>query len=137
MNYHGERIELGEIDFQIDRLRPPAITCFSHFDAPTQRVVGFVCGPTAVTDDESDGSELLLPWDRTAVSPLAMTALTRGLLSGGDLPAYMVPHFWIPLSRRPVTVSGKTDRSRLRRLMQGLSAAQWADREVLAMDSSG
>ncbi|SMR54337.1 unnamed protein product [Zymoseptoria tritici ST99CH_3D1] len=122
MNYHGERIELGEINFHLERGRPPGVSaCFSDFDVQSQTVVGFLCTKDTA---ETQPQELVLSWSRAGVSRCAMEHLSRDLVRKGDLPPYMVPHLWIPIRHRPLTISGKTDRTRLRSIVRNLSTKQ-------------
>lgn len=126
MNYHGERIELGEIDYYLDRCRPTKdLDCFADFDQSSQTVVGFVCGSVKGTS----GPELI-SWSEAVTTKSTASRMTEQLKNNGELPEYMVPHFWLPISRRPLTASGKTDRSCLRQLMQSLSSEQWSDCDV-------
>jgi len=130
MNYHGERIELGEIDYYLNQLLPGHIyDCFSDFDASTQTVVGFFAGGRTRMHS-SNASTCLMKWDESAVSKSCLIALTAKISANGDLPDYMVPHIWLPIRSRPLTISGKTDRASLRRLIEKLSPAQWREYSV-------
>lgn len=127
MNYHGERIELGEIDFYINQYRPsPSLDCFSDFDGLGQKVVGFVCG----TREDSKSPELLSSWEQAVVSKSTACRMTERLMGDGNLPEYMVPRFWVAIKRRPLTASGKTDRSCLKQLMRSMTTRQWLLYEV-------
>ncbi|KAM0718451.1 hypothetical protein Q7P37_005521 [Cladosporium fusiforme] len=122
MNYHGERVELGEIDFHIDQCRPSkSLDCFSDFDEPTQTIVGFICG----TNMDTTHPDLLTTWDKSPMTKSAAAQMTERLIRNGNLPEYMVPHFWLPIQHRPLTASGKTDRTRLRQLLQSMTSDQW------------
>jgi aryl carrier-like protein len=43
------------------------------------------------------------------------------------LPAYMIPHRWVPISQIPYNSSGKTDYRKLEELMNGMSNAKFAE----------
>ena len=126
MNYHGERIELGEIGFYIDQSGlPSAKNCFSDFDGDSQTVMGFVCGVSASSRDS-----LLLNWEMSPVSKTDLGLLRKAMMSSGELSEYMVPEIWLPIAYRPSTASGKTDRTRTRQLMRSLSLEQRQDFDV-------
>lgn len=137
INYHGERIELGEIDFYLDQhRRPEAEAYFSDFHWPSQTVVGFVCGGSA--QEHTGNGDILgsrdackpLCWDQAIVPKSALKDMVEALVCKGELPTYMIPHFWIPIRHRPLTLSGKTDRNGLRRMMESLSRPQWSEYAV-------
>lgn len=126
MNYHGERIELGEIHYYLDKCRPTKdLDCFTDFDQSSQTVVGFMCGSV-----KGSFSPELISWSEAAATKSIVSRMTEQLKNDGELPEYMVPHFWLPISRRPLNASGKTDRSCLRQLMRSLSTKQWSDCDV-------
>ncbi|PPJ51482.1 hypothetical protein CBER1_09222 [Cercospora berteroae] len=130
MNFHGERVELGEIDYHLEQCRPAGVLdCFADFDEGRQIVIGFASG-TRTTRTNSQPGDLVLGWNDTVFGKGKMAALTETLLSDGQLPDYMVPRYWIPIKRRPLTASGKTDRSLLRTLVRGFDAARWEEFEV-------
>jgi amino acid adenylation domain-containing protein len=124
MNRYGERVELGEIDFHIDQVRPPHIAdCFVDFHAESRTIVGFVCG----SKQNHTRDTLLLPWDQSMVDKKMMSEASESLLKQGELSDYMVPQTWLPITSRPLTASNKTDRLVLRQMMEALSEAQWKE----------
>ena len=127
MNRYGERIELGEIDFHIERNRPPHVAdSFVDFHAESRAIVGFVCG----SKQNLTAGISLLPWDQSVVDKKTMSELSEKLLKQGELSDYMVPNTWLPITSRTLTVSNKTDRLVLRQMMEDLSEAQQKEYRV-------
>jgi acyl-coenzyme A synthetase/AMP-(fatty) acid ligase len=131
MSVHGERIELGEIDYHISRLEWPSnADCLAEFDADEQRIVGFVCtrsgGPT-----ETNKSVEILPWRESSVSKDVVAQRMQQLLDGGDLAPNMVPNWWFPVPFRPLTISHKTNRLELRALLKELTPDAWEGYRVI------
>lgn len=133
MNFHGERLELGEIDHHLTRCRPAEILdCFAEFDEARQVVIGFMSS-SRVSRNHVERHDLILAWpEATPITKHAMAQFTEDLFSdpGGELLAHMIPRYWVPIRARPLTASGKTDRSLLRRLVREMSMAQWKEFEV-------
>lgn len=88
INYHGERIELGEIDYCLDQLRPAESSdCFSDFDDSSQTIVGFVCGPKTKMRGAGHEDPTIL-WSESGVSKASMAHLTNECLRQGKLAPY-------------------------------------------------
>lgn len=131
MNFHGERIELGEIDYHLERNPPEGVQdCFAEYDEARQIIIGFFSGIRESQIQSWQQEDLVSSWNSAAVGKDVMTDFTEKLLSDGDLPDYMVPRYWIPIKRRPLTASGKTDRALLRKLIRETDATRWAEFEV-------
>lgn len=113
----GQRVELGEIEHAIMAsmpetkhitvdavvLPPQTLVAFLHMDAPNAKK-----------------AQLFMPLDTKMQDQL------RGLENtlSKTLPIYMVPGLYIPITRIPMTISGKVDRIALRRAVSGLSTEQ-------------
>ncbi|GIZ45634.1 hypothetical protein CKM354_000879200 [Cercospora kikuchii] len=136
MNMHGERIELGEIDYHIEQLSllQGRGDCFAEFEPLSQTVIGFVCGHAR---EPSVSDKPLTPkvWEDAAVSRGVLGESMLRLIEEGDLAPHMVPMWWIPLAARPLTISHKTDRARLRIMIGELSPEQWAMYRVVPEDT--
>ena len=117
---HGQRIELGEIEHHVKVSLPPAAQ--SSVELVTlgrsKALAAFICLPSSAPSSVSDNQALrILPMDsdfRTLVQTVA------GALAD-QVAAYMVPSVFLPVSRMPLTSSGKLDRRRLRMMAQELS----------------
>jgi len=126
---NGQRIELGEIEHHVklnlldsqaaveliappSRLATKALAVFFQFQTDVE-------DSTTSMLSNSDGStidEILLPMSEEARS--VATALEASLAQA--LPTYMIPSFYVPVSRMPWTSSGKLDRQKLRNTVQTL-----------------
>lgn len=122
----GLRIELGEIEHHVKRLMPPHVQSAVEVVAPAGKqatLAAFLASSENVTShvgapsSSGTGDSLLLMVSDATIS-LGKT-LKANL--GGSLPAYMIPTLFIPISRMPITSSGKLDRSRLRKAIAALS----------------
>ena len=122
----GLRIELGEIEHHVKQLMPPHVQSAVEVVAPAGKqatLAAFLASSENITShvgapsSSETGDSLLLTVSDATVS-LGKT-LKANL--GASLPAYMIPTLFIPLSRMPITSSGKLDRSRLRKAIAALS----------------
>ncbi|KIW21633.1 hypothetical protein PV08_02213 [Exophiala spinifera] len=108
----GQRVELGEIEYQLNMILPPATNAIAEVvksnGADGQATLVAFVAPHAPRNNEGD-LQIVQPSDKL-----------RNALSRADdelskvLPRYMVPTTYIPLNYIPVLISGKTDRKRLR-----------------------
>ncbi|KAF9887737.1 hypothetical protein FE257_009690 [Aspergillus nanangensis] len=121
---HGQRIELAEIEYHARRCFEGQDVIAETLPAPGRSEQTHAALIVFVVLDEmarSNEDEQLL------CSPTA-TFLGRCRLAEAQLaellPPYMVPSTFLPISHLPLTVSGKADRSRLRRAAMLLSFDQ-------------
>ncbi|KAG9764881.1 nonribosomal peptide synthase 11, partial [Aureobasidium melanogenum] len=106
----GQRIELGDVQFHMQRALPDHEIAIEVLKSPgnnEQRLVGFICVPSAPADT-NDHEYLFLDneasdWMRTHVQILTNFLKT-------ELPAYMLPWNYLPLRKLPLSTSGKLDR---------------------------
>ncbi|KZL66298.1 non-ribosomal peptide synthetase [Colletotrichum tofieldiae] len=113
----GQRIELGEVDFHIRRALPSTTVRSDIVELRQQKagssvlkaLAAFIVldGITVDLEDHASLSADSLSKLGESIS-IAMTELAR------SVPPYMVPSIFIPISKMPLTVSGKTDRQRLK-----------------------
>ena len=143
---HGQRIDPGEIEHcilktfaakdvsmavtaKVELLQPlhwkggnvlVAFLCFKQDEGVLLKSHG-----SHVPDynGETDGFTLVIDIDTSLRSKLLAIRDKLATL----LPAYMVPSLYLPLTRVPLTRSGKLDRTLLRRLGQTLSEQQLTD----------
>ena len=122
----GQRMELGEVEYHLRAClsRPVGATALvitPIYGRPT--LAAFI--PTAEGTSVPGNQESIA--NSTAQLELFQT-LTAGLEPklASVLPAYMVPSVFIPVSRVPLTTSGKTDRKALQQMAAKLSFDQLA-----------
>ncbi|KAH8432229.1 uncharacterized protein LDX57_009867 [Aspergillus melleus] len=122
----GQRVELGEIEYQIMQTSPTVQDVVVELIEPTQRagsvLAAFVFDKTgAASEHEGDRhSALFLPSD-PAHREWCQEAM---LMLQKRLPSYMVPAIFIPLLHMPISPSGKADRRLLRKKAAELSRGQ-------------
>lgn len=115
----GQRVEIGEVEHHLRRCFPGAqgavADVLSSQDGQAALLAGFV-----IRTPNEDQSCLILESD-TSFSRAAAIALSRMRQA---LPSYMVPTVLIPLSRLPLSSTGKLDRCDLQRQTARLSREQ-------------
>lgn len=127
MKLNGQRIELGEIEHHVKTILPQDYQSAVELVAPmsnrsTKALAAFFSSATNnsssdVEDERISGFDDIL---------LSMSEGARALAKNLDsslasvLPTYMIPSFYIPVTKMPWTSSGKLDRSRLRNIVQSL-----------------
>lgn len=117
---NGQRIEIGEIEFQCTQHLPDhsqvavdVVALDSQFGA--RKLAMFFVLPVD-SEPQLDG-RLLLP-----MNPLFHATLQKLEKSLADiLPSYMLPQFFFPVASLPVTSSGKLDRRKLHEEVKTLS----------------
>ncbi|KAJ4354970.1 hypothetical protein N0V95_003349 [Ascochyta clinopodiicola] len=126
----GQRVELGEIEHHLRECMPEA-----------QQLAVEVILPAGVKANAMLAAFLQLE-DGTDWSPPAVETTEAGRLVqtiflvqvekklGERLPGYMVPDVYFAVAQLPTTVSGKTDRKRLREIGASFSAQQLAEMQV-------
>lgn len=116
----GQRVELGEIEHHIRRLLPSvevkqvAVEVVSPEGISTEALIAFIvlAGSTNLSEDEIQ------------VKMSVMTATLNETLAQ-QLPLYMIPNAYGPLTAIPITPNGKTDRRRLREEGRRLIASRF------------
>lgn len=120
------RIELGEIEYHFKSILDPNVQSaaelitMSGSQKAIKALAAFFCLGIDGESPEKERRSFLLPMSDAAreISSRIETAI------GMALPAYMVPSIFIPVSRMPMTSSGKLDRRTLRGACRSLSEAQ-------------
>ncbi|KAJ4356118.1 uncharacterized protein N0V89_004146 [Didymosphaeria variabile] len=120
----GQRVEAGEIENAIRSNLPGLKDVAVALTTPQNRSVGPVL--TAFlswnTELESHYDSLLA----RLAEPLTTQLVALDAKLADALPSYMIPAMYIPLQCMPLTVSGKTDVSRLQSVVSGLSEPELA-----------
>ncbi|TVY44055.1 Nonribosomal peptide synthetase [Lachnellula occidentalis] len=124
---NGQRIELGEIEHHVKTMLPEAYQSAVELVAPmsnrsTKALAAFFSSAinnstSDVEDERVSGFDDILLSTSEGARDIAKN-LDSSLAS--VLPTYMIPSFYIPVTKMPLTSSGKLDRSRLRNIIQSL-----------------
>ncbi|KAF7591366.1 hypothetical protein BBP40_001644 [Aspergillus hancockii] len=123
----GQRIELGEVEYQTSRAFPDAQevvaeVVYRNRNKHDATLVVFI------TTNSSETSELFIAYDTTFAT--AVQAATVELSK--QLPRYMVPALFLHVSRVPRTGSGKIDRRSLREQAATLNLDEFAKSNSVA-----
>lgn len=120
MKLNGFRIEVEEIEFAIERcdgVTAAIVEKVQLRENGSDILIAFFT--MAATESHEMQGQLLPPTDLTL--SLIQNACAR---VAGTLPPYMVPQFYLPINRIPLTNGGKADRSALRHLFDECSRDQ-------------
>ncbi|KAL4722245.1 NRPS [Fusarium chlamydosporum] len=115
---NGQRIELEEIEHHVVKGLPQGWTSAVElvvFDG-RKYLACFICADTDVSLHGGNSASTILAMDDTFRSQ----AKTLEMLLQSAIPAYMIPSVWFPVSKMPMTSSGKLDRRSLRSLAQSV-----------------
>lgn len=113
---HGQRIELGEIEHHVKASLPPAAQSSVDLITLGQSQQKMLAVFISLEINSAEQVEILpMSDDFAALAQAIFGAMTAKLAS------YMVPNLFLPVSRMPLTSSGKLDRRRLRAAAQGLA----------------
>lgn len=129
----GQRVELSDVEHHLRRLYPGAHHVVAEVAIPAARkgahplLAAFI--DESNTNEKSnnengipDNSSLLLP----PCAPFISDWLDRVRPAmQASLPSYMVPTLALPISRMPLTPTGKTDRRQLRAIVEKLPMADF------------
>lgn len=121
---HGQRVELGEIEYHLKTYSPP--TWFSAVEIlrfPGSNRDAIVCAFIQVAESSSEdliSGETALPLTDALNNTLNQL---RSELEEA-LPPHMVPAAYVPMHRIPLTAGGKVDRIVLRKLGESLTNNQ-------------
>ena len=114
---NGVRIELEEVEAALERCEDivaAVVEKVSSHDSDSECLVAFFM--MAGTEPRDGLEQLLAPTDDARILIQNVSARAAGIL-----PAYMVPQFYLPMYKIPLTASGKVNRSALRRIFEGCS----------------
>ena len=121
---NGQRLELGEIEKQIQSVLPKVEVCVQILSLDGLRdilVSALVCPSESYAKDEIDPSQLVIENPPSKfleyVKDLERTLPAR-------LPSFMIPSCYLPVTEIPTTVSGKSDRRALKSAIAQLPVAR-------------
>ena len=117
----GQRVELTEVEYHVQECFPGsrhAVAEAIQFGDWSQKLVVFICGPDNGESCNGSLEELFLPVEQGF---MAQTTVLKSALEK-QLPRYMIPDVILPISRIPMTATGKTARRYLRERAANLSS---------------
>ncbi|EXJ54881.1 uncharacterized protein A1O5_12947 [Cladophialophora psammophila CBS 110553] len=109
----GQRVELGEIEYQLKGRLPPATNVIAEVIVPSgsgdqPTLMAFIAFQSMKGQESTDLQWANPPKDLQEMLSAADAELAK------VLPRYMVPTAYVPVNYIPAMISGKTDRKRLR-----------------------
>ncbi|KAK2877271.1 NRPS [Arthroderma sp. PD_2] len=127
---HGQRVELGEIEYHLRNQFPDAQGVLVDFSTTSEAnqvsaLIGYVC----ITQNEAawGGNDSNQPLFLNLSELFRTQALDAEAEMCKHLPSYMIPSIIIPLSYLPLSLSGKADRRRLKDEVSKLTRVElWA-----------
>nr|RBQ92261.1 hypothetical protein FVER53263_11762 [Fusarium verticillioides] len=117
---NGQRIELGEIEHHIEENLPKGWESAVELITSQGRklLACFICADADISLRETSDDSMLLDMDESFRSH----AKKLEIVLFNAVPAYMVPSAWLPVSKMPLTSSGKLNRRSLRFLGESVPA---------------
>ncbi|KAJ4307528.1 Nonribosomal peptide synthetase 9 [Fusarium piperis] len=119
----GQRIELGEIEHQYRAILPSSRIVAEVVPAGNDKTLAVFLESTTKNAGDTEPAVCL---DSVSIKSAQAARLAATPALSAALPPYMVPKIYIPITSVPLTMSGKTDRRRLRELAQTITPAQLA-----------
>ncbi|KAL4965108.1 uncharacterized protein BDV14DRAFT_200370 [Aspergillus stella-maris] len=110
----GQRVELGEIEQQIQKASSSALSDIVVEVMNGLTLVAFICGSTSKWKCSLKETRAELSMFTPAISESFAEAQELVQTITKRLPSYMIPSHFIPISHVPISPSGKTDRRLLR-----------------------
>ncbi|KAF5643094.1 non-ribosomal peptide synthetase [Fusarium sp. NRRL 52700] len=119
---NGQRIELGEIEHHIEENLPKGWESAVELVTSQGRklLACFICADADISLRETSDDSMVLDMDDSFRSH----AKKLEIVLFNAVPAYMVPSAWLPVSKMPLTSSGKLNRRSLRVLGESVPAAK-------------
>lgn len=109
----GQRIELGEVEYQIAKLLPREYDTIQikaevvvPLDGNGEIMVLFICASVAKGDATTDELKLIIQQIKKKIDQ-QLTEI---------LPSYMIPSAFVPIATLPLTPTGKIDRKALKKI---------------------
>ncbi|KAI1016035.1 hypothetical protein LB504_009285 [Fusarium proliferatum] len=119
---NGQRIELGEIEHHIEENLPKGWESAVELVTSQGRklLACFICADADISLRETSDDSMVLDMDDSFRSH----AKKLEIVLFNAVPAYMVPSAWLPISKMPLTSSGKLNRRSLRILGESVPTAR-------------
>ncbi|KAF5630703.1 hypothetical protein F25303_9855 [Fusarium sp. NRRL 25303] len=119
---NGQRIELGEIEHHIEENLPKGWESAVEVVTLQGRklLACFICADADISLRETSDDSMVLDMDDSFRSH----AKKLEIVLFNAVPAYMVPSAWLPVSKMPLTSSGKLNRRSLRILGESVPTAR-------------
>ncbi|XHG07602.1 hypothetical protein AWENTII_010738 [Aspergillus wentii] len=111
---HGQRVEFGEIEDAVKQSLSVQNMAASVFKPEGKN--DFLLAVALEMPEIADTTSVLMPLS----DPPRQSLLQLSSTLTDFLPSYMVPSFYIPMRKLPLTASGKLDRISLRQVLEGL-----------------
>jgi acyl-coenzyme A synthetase/AMP-(fatty) acid ligase len=125
----GQRVELGEIEHHVRAYMPEAQQVAVEVITPAGEKKSAMLAAFLQLDDKQRNALQAAPGnvknDSSTVQTVALGGVDKKLAE--TLPSHMIPDIYFALPQLPMTVSGKTDRKRLREIGASFSAQQLAE----------
>ncbi|RTE71004.1 hypothetical protein BHE90_014597 [Fusarium euwallaceae] len=119
----GQRIELGEIEHQYRVILPSSRIVAEVVPAGNDKALAVFLESTTKNAGDTEPAVCL---DSVSINSAQAARVAATPALSAALPPYMVPKIYIPITSIPLTMSGKTDRRKLRELAQTITPAQLA-----------
>ncbi|RAK85527.1 acetyl-CoA synthetase-like protein [Aspergillus costaricaensis CBS 115574] len=112
---HGQRLELGEVEHQVQQAFPGCIMAIDLIQPEKERQIGpFLAACIFIPGHAHESPPQGLIWDPPSDTFRSKVQEAKMILYE-KLPSYMVPSVFLPLSYLPKAVTGKVDRKLLRK----------------------
>ncbi|CAG8909360.1 unnamed protein product [Penicillium egyptiacum] len=121
---NGQRIEVTEIEHHINAHFPQVLQVAADAVVPLhvggRPLLSVFINLQGMSSQAKDAADILLPMTDSCRA----TMFEIETLLAKTMPPYMIPRLWFPISRMPLSTSGKTERKVLRELGASLSETQ-------------
>ncbi|OJJ46579.1 hypothetical protein ASPZODRAFT_117155 [Penicilliopsis zonata CBS 506.65] len=118
---NGQRIELEEVEYNISLFdgHPLSVVLVPKTGHCQRNLVAVIAAKSKSPGDQPGGTEIELVNGHSEFPTLSLIQSYSEELRG-KLPRYMVPTVWAFIASMPITISGKVDRVRVRRWLEGI-----------------
>ncbi|KAK2766911.1 NRPS [Arachnomyces sp. PD_36] len=118
---HGQRMELADVEYHLRRAFPQSPQAVAEILKTQGLLVAFICLPGDTTSSTSTLDQESAPLLSSPSKEFQARCATAESQLSNVLPSFMVPNAYLPISRVPLTPSGKTNRRYLRECAAALS----------------